>query len=337
MRKNKESSFTNHFSLSNKPIATFVSGYISDLSPVKDNIKLRVRILRAWLQPLYNNQQVKNMEMIVMDEHNTKMQATVRMDKLKRFQHHLKEGNALTIQRYSLDVVGQVIACEDLDNYDKNGKAEKKPVTLIDYEGNEIKCTLWGDYAQLFNDFLNSCDDHGMIVLGVQSIIVGNVIAIQKDEGWWYLGCRACHGKVIKSTDYIDLESEMPKKPDGPNYWWFRLQIHVQDETGTTSLSLFNDEVQAMSKSDGFIPTEITNLIGNKYAFKVSIDDYNVKKLLPVFTVLRFSNDQEIINSVLACVTPIKKTNKRPAEGETGRESSTGKKKAVEIKVEKDA
>nr|GEX66050.1 hypothetical protein [Tanacetum cinerariifolium] len=78
-------------------MATFVFGYISDLSPVKDNIKLRVRILRAWLQPLYNNQQVKNMEMIVMNEH-----VTVRMDKLKRFQHHLKEGNALTIQRYSM-------------------------------------------------------------------------------------------------------------------------------------------------------------------------------------------------------------------------------------------
>nr|GEV59218.1 replication protein A 70 kDa DNA-binding subunit B [Tanacetum cinerariifolium] len=93
-------------------MATFIFGYISDLPPVKDNIKLRVRILCAWLQPLYNNQQVKNMEMIVMDEHNTKMQATVRMDKLKRFQHHLKE-----------DVVGQVIACEDLENYDKNGKA----------------------------------------------------------------------------------------------------------------------------------------------------------------------------------------------------------------------
>nr|GEW52386.1 replication protein A 70 kDa DNA-binding subunit B [Tanacetum cinerariifolium] len=163
-------------------MATFVSGYISDLSPVKDNIKLCVCILRAWLQPLYNNQQVKNMKMIVMDEHNTKMQATVRMNKLKRFQHYLKEGNVLTTQRYSLgeikpkfcmvynamrlsflsntevdsctdfngsihgfiwrpfksitdlekeedgqfDVVGQVIACEDLDNYDKNGKAGKK-------------------------------------------------------------------------------------------------------------------------------------------------------------------------------------------------------------------
>nr|GEX31017.1 hypothetical protein [Tanacetum cinerariifolium] len=140
----------------------------------------------------------------------------------------------------------------------------------------------------------------------------------------------------------------------------FRLQIRVQDETGTMSLSLFNDEVQAMVGRSAY-------QLCAKYA-KVSIDDYIVKKLLPVFTVLRFSNDQDIINSVLACATPIKdneatsnivsaitsldlesqtdknttpngkqQTNKRPAKGEPGSESSTGKKKAVEIKVEKDA
>nr|GFA12918.1 replication protein A 70 kDa DNA-binding subunit B [Tanacetum cinerariifolium] len=131
---------------------------------------------------------------------------------------------------------------------------------------------------------------------GVQYVIVGTMIAIQEDEG-------------------------------------------LVDETGTMSLSLFNDEVKAMSEYDGSIPMKITNLIGNKYAFmvaiddyNVAIDDYNVKKLLPIFIVLRFSNDQKIINSVLACATPTKdlesqtdenttpkekqKTNKRPTEGE---------------------
>nr|GEZ16501.1 nucleic acid-binding, OB-fold protein [Tanacetum cinerariifolium] len=120
--------------MSNKPMATFIYGYISDLSPVKDNIKLRMRILRAWLQPLYNNQQVKNMEMIVMDEHMLLVKLGVRI---------------------SIIMI-------------KMEKQEKKPVTLIDDEGNEIKCTLWGDYAQQFNDFLNSCDDHGRIVLVLQ-------------------------------------------------------------------------------------------------------------------------------------------------------------------------
>nr|GEX19365.1 hypothetical protein [Tanacetum cinerariifolium] len=390
-------------------MATFVSGYISDLSPFKNNIKLRLRILRAWLQPLYNNPIVNNMEMIVMDEHNNKMHATVRMDKLNRFNHHLKEGNSLTLKRYSLSEIKlkfrmvnnamrlsflskmEVETCPDFDGSyhsffwrphksitilekEEDGqfeKQEKKPIRLLDDEGNEINCTLWGDFAQQFNDFLNTCDDHGMIVLvlqfammkfwdgkmciqnglfakqqteqsentatkistasknstkdnffnkhhirnifelfdveqGVPSVIVGIVITIQEDEGWWYLGCRACRGKVIKSTEYIDLESEMPKNPDGPNDWWCQkgnawvaliksqlsLQIRVQDKTGRMSFSLFNDEVWAMvgrsayqlcekyakSELDGSIPTEITNLIGNKYAFKVAIDDFNMQQ-----------------------------------------------------------
>nr|GEY16869.1 replication protein A 70 kDa DNA-binding subunit B [Tanacetum cinerariifolium] len=147
-----------------------------NLTHVKDNIKLCVHILHAWLQPLYNNQHVKSMKMIVMDK-----QVIVQMVKLKRIEHHLKEGNALKTQRYSLgeiklkfrmvynampvsflsntkvdlcidfngsvhdfvwrplksitglekkddcqfDVVGQVIACEDFDNYDKMEKQEK--------------------------------------------------------------------------------------------------------------------------------------------------------------------------------------------------------------------
>ncbi|GJV87511.1 hypothetical protein Tco_1531449 [Tanacetum coccineum] len=43
----------------------------------------------------------------------------------------------------------------------------------------------------------------------------------------------------------------------------------------------------------------------DKYA-KVSIDDYNLKKLLPVFTVLRLSDDPEILDSIRLVVTPIK-------------------------------
>ncbi|GKB90417.1 retrotransposon protein, putative, ty1-copia subclass, partial [Tanacetum coccineum] len=155
------------------------------------------------------------------------------------------------------------------------------------------------------------------VAQGVPSVILGIVIAIQEDEGWCYTGCRTCCTKVIKSTGYIDLESEVPRKPtNGPNDWWcrkcqacvsliktqFRLQIRVQDEVGTMSLSLFNDK----SEFDGLFPSEITSLIGTKYAFKVAIDDYNAKKLLPVFNVLRLSNDPDIINSIIPCATLVK-------------------------------
>nr|GEX83369.1 hypothetical protein [Tanacetum cinerariifolium] len=306
-----KSSSINHFPLSNKPMTTFVSGYISDTSPVEDNIKLRVRILRAWLQPLYNNQQVKNMETIVMGEH------------------------MLLVKLLHVRISTIMIKME---------KQEKNQ--FINDEGNKIKCTLWGDYAQQSNDFLNSCDDHGRIVLGlqftmmkfwdgVQFVIVGTVIAIHEDEGWWYLGCKACRGKVIKSTDYIDLESEMPKKPDGPNDWWcrlckawvaliksqFRLQIRVQDETETMSLSLFNDEVHAMVGRSAYQLCE-------KYAK----DNEATSNTVPTINSLNLESQTD------ENTTPNEKqeTNKRPAEGEPGSESSTGKKKVVEIKVEKD-
>lgn len=49
-------------------MAVFVSGFINDLSAVKDNIRLRVRVLRTWTQEMYNKPHVKNLEMILMDE-----------------------------------------------------------------------------------------------------------------------------------------------------------------------------------------------------------------------------------------------------------------------------
>ncbi|GKF23035.1 hypothetical protein Tco_0075357, partial [Tanacetum coccineum] len=61
--------------------------------------------------------------------------------------------------------------------------------------------------------------------------------------------------------------------------------------------------------NDDQLRTEITALIGKKYAFKVFIDDYILKKLLPVFTVLRLSDDPEIHDSIRLAVTPIKVLN----------------------------
>ncbi|PWA59029.1 replication protein A 70 kDa DNA-binding subunit B [Artemisia annua] len=469
-------------------MAQFVNGYIKDLSAVKDNVKLRVRVLRAWMQPVYGKPHVINMELILADEQaitnfcfkqNKRIQGQIRMKQVDTFKHQIEEGKAVTISRYVLgeiqpryrmvknglrlsflantivekcndftgsmhcfdfrpfktitnlqveedgqfDVIGRVIACDDLDCYDKNGKAgKKKPITLIDAENIEMRCTLWGAFAQQFSDFLQKCDDHSNIIavlnlammkmwdskMGVQngynatrlflfngkdeitasefkdveefrqgmlatkvdemsentanristasrnstkedfttsatmrhivelldvpqgnpSVIVGTVCAINEEEGWWYLGCGKCKKKVVKASDIVDVESETPgKQVGGPTEWYctkclvvvqslksvFRLQVRVQDATGTCSLSLFNDEVQAIAdrsayqlcdkygKTDSeFVPPEITKIVGTKFAFKVFMDKFNATKLLPVFNVLRMSADPAIIESLHA-------------------------------------
>ncbi|PWA48138.1 nucleic acid-binding, OB-fold protein [Artemisia annua] len=393
---------------------------------------------------------------------NTRMQATVRMALVNQFKDRLQEGNAVTLHRYSLgeiqpklrivsnplrlsflsntgcenctdlpdqsmDVTGRVVACDDLDNYDKIGRAEKKkPLTLIDSEGTELRCTLWGVYAQQFSEFLNNCSDHGKIIVvlqlfifvssytekcaskmdfmeqncfcltgtqqsmpmnflklrllgkgaaesehntsristasknstkddfvtkfplkniaelldveqGVPSIIGGSICAIQEEEGWWYLGCRSCRKKVVKSSDIVDLESDTKPNPSaGANERWcskckatvtsiktqFHMQVRVQDETGTVSVSLFNDEVQAIlnniiayqlvekyGKGDGAFSAYIMEMVDKKFVLKVSIDGKNKEKVMPVFNVLRLSNDPDIIKSVCAAAIPGKPEN----------------------------
>nr|GEZ00143.1 hypothetical protein [Tanacetum cinerariifolium] len=180
-------------------------------------------------------------------------------------------------------------------------KNRKKPVTLIDDEGNEIKCTLWGDCAQRFNDFLNSCDEHGRIVLVLQFAMMkfwDGKMCIQ--NGYWGTKLYLFDGnKAIYEDEYKEIEELFANQPSEQSEniatkistasknstkdtfvnkhpirniaelldvehgvqsvivgtviaiqedegWWFRLQIRVQDETETMSLSLFNDEVQAM-------------------------------------------------------------------------------------------
>ncbi|GJR61871.1 replication protein A 70 kDa DNA-binding subunit B [Tanacetum coccineum] len=116
----------------------------------------------------------------------------------------------------------------------------------------------------LINQFKHQLEEDVVGQVGVPSVILGTVITIQEDEGWCpeklrlglMIGGAEVHGLVL-----------------------FRLQIRVQDETGTMSLSLFNDEVQA---------------IVGRSAYQLCDN------------VLSLPNDPDIINSIIPCATPVK-------------------------------
>ena len=56
---------------------------------------------------------------------------------------------------------------------------------------------------------------------GKPSVIVGTVIAIHEEEGWWYLGCRKCNKKVVRESQFVDLDEEADSKfgYQKPNEW----------------------------------------------------------------------------------------------------------------------
>nr|GEV28910.1 hypothetical protein [Tanacetum cinerariifolium] len=86
---------------------------------------------------------------------------------------------------------------------------------------------------------------HKLLSRGMALIITGTIIAIQEEEGWWYIGCRTCRKKVIKESEFVDLETDTKNKSKSSHDEWsdknnffrkFRLQVRVQDESGTISL-----------------------------------------------------------------------------------------------------
>ncbi|GKG33666.1 replication protein A 70 kDa DNA-binding subunit B, partial [Tanacetum coccineum] len=92
------------------------------------------------------------------------------------------------------------------------------------------------------------------------SIIIGTIIAIQEEEGWWYIGCQTCRKKVTKESEFVDLETDRKNKFKSRHDEWrctkcnvvttsiktqFHLQVRVQDESATISLTMSNDEVQS--------------------------------------------------------------------------------------------
>ncbi|GKC85096.1 hypothetical protein Tco_1140813 [Tanacetum coccineum] len=301
-----------------------------------------------------------------MDEHNTKMQASVRPGLVNQFKNWLKEGNAVT---FTAD------------------------------HGNELKCTLWSAFAQQFSDFLGTCSNHGKIIAVLQLAMMkiwDGKMCVQNgyngtklftfdctilivDES--FIDVKEYSERVFANQDVAESENTASRistasktllrkvlslrflQRISQNSWmWHRRNWnHV--------VTLWNDKVQPVvdrsayhlcekyGKNADIFPTEITTLVGKRYAFKVSIDEYNAKKLgCPVFTMIAFEskatssvapsvNQLDLESQTDENTTPVNtgkishatSGGKRPAEEDRGSESSNFKKKAVEVKIEKDA
>ncbi|GJZ18393.1 replication protein A 70 kDa DNA-binding subunit B [Tanacetum coccineum] len=207
------------------------------------------------------------------------------------------------------DVIGHVIACEDLDMYDKNAKSgKKKPLTLVDHEGNELQCTLWSKMC-----VQNAYNATKLFLFDATQPIVDEEFQDVKE----YSSRLFAREDVEKSENTATRISTASKNSTKETFVGKNPQRNIVEllDVAQVVTSVIVVTIIVIHEEEGWwliimtsflLPTEITVLIGKKYAFKVFIDDYNLKKLLPVFTVLRLSDDPEILDSIRLAVTPIK-------------------------------
>ncbi|GKE20400.1 hypothetical protein Tco_1431912, partial [Tanacetum coccineum] len=78
-------------------------------------------------------------------------------------------------------------------------------------------------------------------------------------------------------------------------------RVHV--ETGTTNLVLFEMDVKSLLDGASAYQLLATQ---ERYAFKITMDDWQSKKELPTWTVKKMFDDPQIINALIPMITPSK-------------------------------
>ncbi|KAF3957708.1 hypothetical protein CMV_017305 [Castanea mollissima] len=115
------------------------------------------------------------------------------------------------------------------------------------------------------------------------------IININNKYGWYYFACLICKTKVKQVKGVLWCE----RCKNQPKFAIPRIQVQVQDETGSTTFILFDkgaekiisktakelaEMQEEIFKLDGnTIPNEIQKIIGNEYLFQLHLDEYNLK------------------------------------------------------------
>ncbi|XP_021733164.1 replication protein A 70 kDa DNA-binding subunit E-like [Chenopodium quinoa] len=136
------------------------------------------------------------------------------------------------------------------------------------------------------------------------------VTDIMGENGWYYISCPVCKRRVTpRLADFLCILCEKSIERPIPRY---RLELGVEDHSGSTIFVIFDEEAKKLIGQDGStvfeahiyekannkddasdndaeseIPMIIKNIIGKELIFKVKITAYNRKTLRQTFTVMK--------------------------------------------------
>ncbi|KAK9073878.1 hypothetical protein SSX86_006472 [Deinandra increscens subsp. villosa] len=146
--------------------------FISDLDVCKDDFILKLRVIRAWRKPMYNNAFITHtIEMIMVDEQGHRIQSNCLFKLFDKFEQFFVEGNVLLIKKpslgendyrqivdcsvdpnFSIDIIGMIVKCNPAVAWGKNPDNTDKirmNLGLQDIQGKRIWITLFEDINML--------------------------------------------------------------------------------------------------------------------------------------------------------------------------------------------
>ncbi|XP_022040445.1 replication protein A 70 kDa DNA-binding subunit A-like [Helianthus annuus] len=168
-------------------------------------------------------------------------------------------------------------------------------------------------------------DEISEIEKEMSCVVVATIKIVQEDYGWFYVACRKCFKKVIPKTEYLQNVENVSEEilqmsttalvcPKCGSECTsinirFKLQVRVQDDTGSVSFVMFDRDVhkivglaasdirerQMKANDTESFPHEISRLVDKKLAFKIDVSEFNLKNDYHVYTVQKTCDDLVII------------------------------------------
>ncbi|KAL2892350.1 Replication factor A protein 1 [Bienertia sinuspersici] len=76
--------------------------FIDEITPLKENVTIKIRIIRLWKPRFDNPIEDGSIEMVFLDEKGSKIQASVKKSLIRRFTNLLEEGQLRIIANFGV-------------------------------------------------------------------------------------------------------------------------------------------------------------------------------------------------------------------------------------------
>ncbi|XP_023748618.1 uncharacterized protein LOC111896884 [Lactuca sativa] len=185
--------------------------FIVDLDVTRDDLIIKVRVINHWKEmSFYNKNEIWSIELILVDEQGSKIQASVpekflyQLKKIKRWEETVvkectqfsgpKFGfsfvdfqSVLSMvhpQNLSLDVIGLVVVVGEMARESIDNSKHKIHIHIQNENGLEICLVLWGDYAYRMQEYIQD-NPHNLQIIVILQLAQINTNSLSKLKSVW--------------------------------------------------------------------------------------------------------------------------------------------------------
>ncbi|XP_035833018.1 uncharacterized protein LOC110876774 [Helianthus annuus] len=142
-------------------------------------------------------------------------------------------------------------------------------------------------------------------------VVVATIKIVQEEYGWFYVACRKRFKKVMGKSEYLqnveNVSDDILRLPATSLVCIrchtectsittkFKVQVRVQDESGSVSFVMFDRDVQKLL---GLAASDIRER--QRAAFKIDVSEFNLNNDYRVYTVQKTTDDPVIIAELVS-------------------------------------